>query len=213
MKNFPLLIGTIIFTLILIFGTVAIFSKNGQQDTGPVSDDLLVSQGNQHTLGNPEAEIVIVEFSDFQCPACKSTEPLVKTVVDQYSADVKLIYRHFPLSSIHTNAQLAAQASEVAADYGQFWQMHDLLFENQSVWSSMSVEEAKEQFAQYASQLQIDKSEFSSKIESDEIKQRVYDDLADANKLNLPGTPSIFVNGIKTSAPQLEKTVESLLTN
>ena len=212
MKNIPLLIGTILVTVALIFGAMLLLS-NSSSTSEQVVDSSQLMGGSDNSKGASEASVEIVEFSDFQCPACASVEPLIQSVADQYPEDVKLIYRHFPLSSIHLNALLAAQASEVAAEYGKFWPMHDLLFANQEVWAEMSGEELINQFVSYAEQLEIDKNEFSTKIESQEVKQRVLDDLSVANSLNLRGTPTIFVNGFQTSAPQLQATVESYLAN
>lgn len=211
MKNLPLLLGTILVTVGLIFGAMLLLSNSSSSSEQVVEPASLVG-GSNNVKGSQEASIEIVEFSDFQCPACASVAPLVQSVADQYPDDVKLIYRHFPLSSIHPNAQLAAQAAEAAADFDKFWPMHDLLFTNQDNWAGMSGNDFTDQLASYAQQLEIDKNEFLTRIESQDIKQRVAEDSSAATKLNLRGTPTLFVNGVQTSAPQLQATVESLLT-
>lgn len=212
MKNFPLLIGTILFTITLVFGAVVLFSGKQKNQSSPVDQQQLTRQGKNNSFGSQSADITIVEFSDFQCPACRATQPLIKEVTSQFP-QIRLIYRHFPLTSIHPNAQIAAQATEVAAEYDQFWPMHDLLFEKQTEWVDLSKDQLIEKFAQYAQELQIDKNEFLTKIESQDIKQRVDLDVTAAINLNLSGTPTFFVNGVQTSAPQLKQAVESLLTN
>ena len=152
----------------------------------------------------------MVEFSDLQCPACKAAQPLVTQLKNQYGDSVKFIYRHFPLDSIHPNARLAAQASEVAADEGKFWEYHDLLFAQQEEWSGIADKnDLLEKFSEYASQLQIDKESFLEKIESQDIAERVASDANLGASLQVSATPTFFVNGQQTAAPQLITAVES----
>lgn len=213
MKNLPLLLGTLVVTAALIIGIALSFSKSTASQQEPVDQVQLLS-ANPHAKGAENAIVTIVEFSDFQCPACKATAPLVDQVVAQYSDQVKLVYRQFPLNSIHANAQLAAQATEVAAQEGKFWEYHDLLFEQQLTWSEIDVkEEYLEQLANYAEELGIDKDSFLERIESDHIKSLVTEDLTAGGRLNIQGTPTLYVNGQPTPASQLMQVVESIINN
>lgn len=215
MKNVPLLIGTIAATILMIVGVAFFFAGDDSGNSAPetVSANELVSQ-TPHLKGATEsAQVTIVEFGDFQCPACRSAEPMVRQVVAQYPDSVEFIYRHFPLDSIHPNARAAAAASEVAAQEGKFWPMHDLLFQNQPEWAEIrNRSELNDTFANYAEQLEIDKTEFLERIDSDEVKALVQEDAAVAARLGLSSTPTFFVNGQQTPAPQLMTTVESLVT-
>ena len=211
MKNLPLLIGTIIFTVLSIMGVTWLFSRPQENINQVIDQSELVGEARNAT-GSAQANIKVVEFSDFQCPACRSVQPLVKSVIATYADRIQFVYRHYPLLNIHPNAQLAAQAAESAAVDGKFWPMHDLLFTNQDEWASLGGQDLKEKFAEYAYQLQIDKTEFLKRIETEDIKQKVNSDLSDANKFKIKGTPTFFVNGIQTTAPELAKTIESLLS-
>ncbi len=212
MKNLPLLLGTLAVTTALVFGVVTIFSK-GNVWQEPVEQALLMTD-SPHVKGAQNALVTIVEFSDFQCPACKAVNPLVEQVLAQYPDQVRLIYRHFPLSSIHHNAQLAAQAAEVAAQDGQFWEYYDLLFTHQAVWSKLDQKQVYlEQLAAYAEELGIDKDNFLERIESDHIKSLVTEDLTAGGRLDIKGTPTLYVNGQPTSASQLMQMVESIINN
>jgi protein-disulfide isomerase len=212
MKNLPLLLGTLAVTAALIFGVVSSFSKSGAQQE-PVDQAQLLSAA-PHIKGAENAVVTIVEFSDFQCPACKATNPLVEKVANQYLDQVRVIFRHFPLNSIHKNAQLAAQASEVAAEDGKFWEYHDILFAEQLTWSQLDVkEEYLEQLAAYAEELGIDKGSFLERIESDHIKSLVTEDLTAGGRLNIQATPTLYVNGQPTPASQLMQMVESIINN
>lgn len=215
MKNVPLLLGTIFLTIVMIVVVAFLFSGDGATNqpaiTVPAGELIPASP---HVKGATEsATVTIVEFSDLQCPACKAVQPMIEQVLAQYPDDVQLIYRHFPLDSIHPNARAAAAAAEVAALNGKFWQMHDLLFARQLDWEgSRNRSELYETFAGYAEELEIDKTEFLEKIEADDIKAKVQEDAAAAARLGIAATPTFFVNGQQTPAPQLMSTVESLVT-
>ena len=212
MKNLPLLLGTLAVTAALIFGVVSSFSNNGTQQEPAEQSELMTD--SPHVKGAEDAVVTIVEFSDFQCPACRATNPLVEKVVNQYSEQVRLVFRHFPLSSIHPNALLAAQAAEVAAEEGKFWEYHDLLFKQQLTWSQLDKKEVYlKQLASYAEELGIDKGSFLERIESDHIKSLVTEDLIAGGRLNINATPTLYVNGQPTPASQLMQMVESIINN
>lgn len=101
----------------------------GYIDQGYVKAEKIEVDTSGHAKGPEKAKIVLVEYSDFECPFCARAYPTVKQILEAYPGDVKVVYKHFPLVSIHTNAQKAAEASECAADQGKFWEYHDKLFE------------------------------------------------------------------------------------
>ncbi len=143
--------------------------------------------------GNPDAALSLVEYADFQCPACAQAHPAIKQMVDAYGDQFSFEFRHYPLRSIHPNAQLAAEASEAAGVQGKFWEMHDLLFERQSQWARSI--NPKKQFTEYAKELGLNTDRFAFDLSSDEVKERVNTHATEANVLLLPGTPSFLVNG------------------
>lgn len=215
MKNLPLLLGTIFGTLLMIVGIAVIFSKStpATQSGEALVDQTQLLQGASKIKGPENAEITIVEFSDFQCPACQSAQVLVDQVVKTYPDKVRVVYRHFPLDSIHPNARLASQASEVALTQGKFWEFHDKLFAAQNEWEKIgSKDDLKAKFAEYAAELEIDKQMFLEKIESQEAAQAVQTDTELGNSLSIQATPTFFVNGKMTAAPQLLQTVQSLIS-
>jgi len=147
----------------------------------------------EHVKGNTEAGILLVEYSDFQCPACENVAPVLSGLIENFGDQFAIEYRHFPLRQIHPNAQIAAQAAEAAGIQGKFWEMHDLLFEKQSEWSR-SVN-PKRYFYDYAESLGINEDRFKLDLESDEVKERVNGDFDDATAFELPGTPAFMFNG------------------
>lgn len=209
MKNLPLLLGTLFGTVALVVLLAFVFSRPA---TPPLVDPAVVSGQDRPFKGPENAKVTVVEFSDFQCPACNSVQPLVQQLLARYPNDVKFIYRHYPLVSIHQNAQLAAEATAAAASFGKFWELHDLLFAEQNVWRDLSQSEFRQKLDEYTGKLAIDKTAFASKMESKEIKDLVAADIADANRVGINGTPTFFVNGQLTPAPQLLTAVESAVT-
>lgn len=214
MKNLPLLIGTLLLSLVLVLGIAVVFSGSGSTDgsSAQVVDEALLLADARHSKGPESASVTIVEFSDFQCPACKATEPLVEQVYQQHKDNIKFVYRHFPLDTLHPNARAAAIASEVAASYGKFWEYHVVLFENQSEWAEIgNKDDLNDMFADYATQLDIDKDEFIEKIDDTQFADAVTADTVSGTQASINATPTFFVNGQQVPAPQLQATVEKLL--
>lgn len=179
-----MLIGILIFTVILIVGALALFSRPTKEYT---RDQLYLA--SSHRTGNPEAPNFLVEFSDFQCPACKGFHPVVKELSQKYAQNLMVVYRHFPLDQ-HEFARLAAQATEAAANQGKFWEMADYLFDHQ--------DELNESFIKSAgTAIGLDDTAYQADLVSSGAVSAVERDLADATSLGLNATPTFFLNGRK----------------
>ena len=137
--------------------------------------------------GNPDAKITMIEYSDFECPFCQRHAPTLQQVLDQYGDDVRLVYRHFPLSSIHPQAQIAAEASECAGEQGKFWEYHDLLFANQSALQATNLKS-------YAGQLGLNQGQFDDCLDSQKYAAKVNQQTAEAQAAGITGTPGTFVD-------------------
>ena len=195
-----------------IFATGELADPNaGTQDSGfdtkilnytPTEDD-------DPYLGAEDASVVIIEFSDFECPFCKAVAPSLKQLVEKYPNDVKLVYRDFPLESLHPNAHTAALAGECADEQGAFWPYHDLMFENQR---ELSIDSA---YIEWADQLGLNTSEFESCLTSERYADEVANDMQAGTLAGVRATPTFFVNGTPYSGalsqPQLEQLVQDRL--
>jgi len=142
--------------------------------------------------GNPEASVVLVEFSDFQCPACAAAQAVAAQVLDDYQGKIKLEFKHLPLTTIHRSAYKAAEAAECAGDQKKFWEYHDLLFNHQNNLESSDLEN-------YASQVGIDIELWRDCLLAHAKKYIIEKDLNEARNLGLNSTPSFFLNGQKVS--------------
>lgn len=147
-------------------------------------------------LGNPDAKVKIVEFSDLQCPACKSTSSYPHLLINDFGNDISFEYKHFPLS-MHQYAFKAAEASECANDQGKFWEYEIVLFLNQP---KLSVKELKA----YAKQVGLDTKSFNACLDSEAKGYIVEQHLREGYALNVPGTPSFFINGKRASSLQYD---------
>ncbi len=156
-----------------------------------------------HISGPASASITLVEYSDFQCPACGAFYPVIKKLLaePQMSGAVRFVYRSFPLTAIHTNAQLAAQAAEAAAAQGKFWEMHDALFEHQNSWSGLSGAGARAAFLDYAKASGLDLELFASALDSGTVKERVKEAVAGGTRSGVDSTPTFFLNGARMAQP------------
>jgi len=208
MKNLPLLISTVIGSLILVIG-VAFFFSAPEEQIAIADQSLVLGESTEVEV----EKLTVAIFSDFQCPACANIEEIVlRGLKEQYKDQVNFVFRQFPLESIHPFARIAAYASLAAGEQNQFWQYHDLLFENQQIWSTLSSkEQVRDQFIQYAIELEIDKDDFIEKMESESIKEKVDADIADGFSLQVNSTPTIYLDNNKTAPQDLPAQIELLL--
>jgi protein-disulfide isomerase len=187
------LIGLIVITLAIIIGAAFFLGGTPQQpQEKPVADQALLLKADSHKTGANGGKVTIVEFGDYQCPACGSAHPNVKEVLDEYKDRVTFVYRHFPLP-MHQHARLAAQAAEAAAAQGKFWEMHDQLFTAQNEWSESK--EPLELFKGYAQKLGLDVAKFEEEIKSKKYEEKIQNDVNDGNQAGVNSTPTFFING------------------
>jgi protein-disulfide isomerase len=146
------------------------------------------------------AKFTIVEYSDFQCPACSAYFPLVEQLIREGAGDVRLVYRHFPLPQ-HKNAVLASRASEAAGKQGDFWGMYRLIFENQKEWENLPSDEARTMFISYADKLSLNKEVFETDMDSKEIGDKITEMKEVAAKSGINSTPTFYVNGKRIDNP------------
>lgn len=168
-----------------------------------------------HTKGNASSTVVLMEYSDFQCPACRSYYPIMREIMTEFGDRVLFVYRNFPLISIHFNAEFAARAAEAASKQGKFWEMHDLLFEKQNEWANVA--NPSPMFESYATLLGLDIAQFQADFVSDQVKDFVRAQRVHAVQSGLQGTPSFFLNGEQIQNPssvdEFKNAVRSAIEN
>lgn len=164
---------------------------NPNQPTPPVGAPVKpVDEKTDHIRGNKNAKVTLIEYSDFECPFCLRHLDTINQILAQYPNDVRLIYRHYPLTSIHPEAQKAAEASECAGAQGKFWEMHDKIFAANAA-GTMNVQKWKDA----AKELSLDTNKFNKCLDGGEMAARVNQDTAEGSSAGVSGTPATFVNG------------------
>ena len=149
---------------------------------------LAVDPGTGPARGAAEAPVTIVEWSDFECPYCKRVLPTLEQLFEEYPTEVRLVFRHFPLHAIHPNAQGAAEAAVCAQDQGAFWELHDLMFEEQDALTASDLKEKAERAG-------LDTEAFAACMEAEDTPERVEADRRAGIQVGVNGTPALFVNG------------------
>jgi diadenylate cyclase len=147
-----------------------------------------------HARGPSDAPVTLVKYGDYECPYCGEAHPVLKELQQRVGEQVRFVFRHFPLDSVHPRARLAAQAAEAAASQGRFWEMHDLLYENQNKLS-------EEDLNRYAAKLGLDLRRFEEDLASDHHAWRIEEDRLGGTRAGVEGTPGFFVNGVRYTGP------------
>ncbi|MCX8008970.1 MAG: DsbA family protein [Patescibacteria group bacterium] len=197
--------GVILSTILLIVGAIGFFYLQSKQEEKIYARDQLIAPHN-NTIGNATASAYLVEFSDFQCPACAAYEPTVKQILEKHKDNLLFVYRHYPLPQ-HAFAEKAAAAAEAAGKQGKFWEMHNELFTRYNNLSDQAIQDI-------ATRLSLDKERFMKDLNSEEIQNIVRQDKQAGNALGVRSTPTFFLNGKKLnvmSPSSLLQAVENAL--
>ena len=196
--------GSIVLAAVLISGTLifASYRNNPGSQLGAVGNNLgnkkvEVSVDDDPALGNKKAPVTVIEFSDFECPFCRSfwrdTLSLIKsTYID--TGKVRFVYRDFPLS-FHPGAQVAAEAAECAEDQGKYWEMHDKIFQEQDKQGQGTIQFSKTDVVKWAGQVGLNMGQLNQCLDAGKYRAEVNNDLAAGTAAGVSGTPSFFING------------------
>lgn len=205
------LIITVVVTLALLFGGVFLFSRNSENGTASkaISNEILMPADSYKT-SSVSAEFNLVEFGDYQCPACSVYDPFVEQLLVEEGERVNFVFRHFPLSQ-HKNAPIASYAAEAAGRQQKYFDMHKKLYQSQAEWSDLSDPTLK--FVEYAKGLQLDTDKFTADMLSKEIKDKVARDQNDGILIGINATPTYFVNGVKIDLPGTYEEFKNLVLN
>lgn len=189
---------------IVVLGGLIVVGRGNQIDVSKVDETKIIAASEQngnigdHVLATTTGKATLIEYGDFQCPACKSAFPNVKTLTEEYKDKMVFIFRNLPLTSLHPNARAGAAAAEAAGLQGKYWEMHDLLYEQQDTWSNAATDKRLSYFTGYAQQLGIkDLDKFKADLENKNVSDKINFDMALAKKIGAQATPTILLNGKK----------------
>ena len=149
---------------------------------------LPVSEERDHIQGSPDASVTLLEYGDYECPYCGAAYPIVKQVQARMGNRLRFVFRNFPITTSHPHAEQAAEAAEAAAAQGKFWEMHDLLYENQKRLDAADLHS-------YAEELRLDVEAFDEDLTTHVHAARVHDDFMSGVRSGVNGTPTFYING------------------
>ncbi len=167
--------------------------------TSAEAASILTVVPDDHIKGNPNATVTLIEYLDFECEACGAYYPVIKQLGAEFPNDLRIVTRYFPLAG-HRNSMTAAIAVEAASRQGKYWEMHDILFENQQKWGNKQMP-TPQVFEQYAQQIGLNMSTFRADVADQTTKDRVQRDFDASEKLGNDSTPSLFLDGKKIQNP------------
>ncbi|KKP67013.1 MAG: DSBA oxidoreductase [Candidatus Roizmanbacteria bacterium GW2011_GWA2_35_19] len=167
-------------------------------------------RATDHVKWKKDSKNILIEYSDYQCPSCKSFHDFLKTVEKTATPDAAFVFKDFPLYQIHPLAFSAAYAAEAAHNQGKYFEMGDLLFEKQAEWSKL--QDTKKYFTDLAQSLELDIEKFKSDLESKTTKDNVQNDLTEGEKIGVNSTPTFFLNGRKVEVATFDEFKKLLLS-
>ena len=198
--------GFIIVLLLIIWGLIVSMGRDATvKNRAGVPADV---QSTDHVLGDKDASVTIIEYSDFQCPACQMYYYVVDRIMASSTVPVRLVYRHFPLTQ-HPNAIPAALASESAGEQGKFWEMYKLLFENHTDWTELA--DPNPIFLGYAGKIGLNLEKFKTDLASSTLKKKITDSADEGFKIGINSTPTFFLNGKVIDNPQGYEAFKTLI--
>src|SRR5258708_6168003 len=186
--------GISVVTLVLVVGAALFFggSSSSSQTPQPIKNTNALVHQDSHEI-NAHAKVTLVEFGDFQCPACGAEYPIITHLLQTYKGKINFVFRNFPLPQ-HQNAQAAAESAEAAGAQGKFFEMYNMLYTNQSTWGETT--NAMDYFTQYAKALRLDMNKWTSDIKSEKYKNKIQKDINDGYAVGVNATPTFFLNGV-----------------
>ena len=207
-KEAKILTAVLVIVVGAMIGLFALANKS-DNTPAPKGDKTKIIRDNSHKTGS--GSVQLVEFGDYQCPACGAAYPNIKQIMKDYDGKVTLYFRNFPLTQIHQNAMMGAEAAEAAGAQGKYWQMHDALYDNQKEWGELNGTEAEDKVLGYAKGLGLDTDKMKSDIDNEKYKQVIQQDMADGNALGINATPTLYVNGTQVQGGYDYNTIKAAI--
>jgi protein-disulfide isomerase len=196
----------IIVIILIIWGLVAASNKAKKEEANLAPVDQVTS--DDWISSTTTTPVTLIEYGDFQCPACAAYFPLVERLLSENPNQVRLVFRHFPLSQ-HANAVPASKAAEAAGRQGKFWEMYRELYSTQAEWENIG--NAAELFTQYAQKLGLDMEKYVADVKDPAIDEKINNSIKSGYKAGVNSTPTFYVNGNKIPNPQSYEEFKSII--
>lgn len=215
---FVVIFLVVITAVVIVAGAYSSGSSSNNVSSTFVATTAPAITASDWTEGNPNAKVSLVEYGDFECPACGEYFPVMQQLFQNYSSTVLFVFRNFPLTTIHPFAQISSQAAEAAGLEGgasKYWAMHDLLYEDQADWSTNSAltpaQVVSQYFDGYAQSIGLNVNTFNEDINATSVLEKIQDDVNGGDAAQIGHTPTFFVNLTQIPNPQGLSDFEALL--
>ena len=188
---------------VIVLSGLVYFSNQNKINVSDVDTNAIqkpnAQSGNigEHVFGKTDSKVVLVEYGDYQCPGCGAAYQPIKDVTEKYKDQIAFVFRNFPLTSLHPNARAAAAAAEAAGLQGKYWEMHNMLYEGQNSWGSLSSNDRTAFFTDYAKNLGLDTATFTTDLTADTVGQKINYDIAIGKQIGVNATPTFYLGGNK----------------
>jgi len=187
---------------VVLLGSLVVLSRKDQVNVSSIDESKIIAASSangtiaDHVFGTTTGKATLIEYGDFQCPACKAAYPNVKELTNEYKDKLVFIFRNLPLTSLHPNARAGAAAAEAAGLQGKYWEMHDMLYDEQDTWSTATADKRTSYFVTYATSIGVkDINKFKADMDGKAVASKINFDLSLANKIGADATPTILLNG------------------
>lgn len=201
----------LIFSAILLIGAVTLLSMGQKNTVITPETEVTIDYSTGEKIGSDSAKVKIVEYSDFQCPACKAFEPALQKVLNDYKEDIQFVYKYFPLP-LHFNSKPASNFAIYSATEGKFWETHGKLFQTQEEWALLK--NPNEYFLKLGKDLGLDETKLKIALDNNSFYPEMEKTMAEGEKIGVNSTPTVFVNNKKlnlSSYEDLETKVKQIL--
>ena len=195
------LFGGIILATLVIVGGAIFFLSRPSSVTPQKADEKLLMGTHHYEISTASAKATLVEFGDYECPACGAYAPVVDQVLKDFSGSLNYVFREYPLTSIHPNAMLGSEAAQAAGLQGKYWQMHEILYQKQNEWSVVDGATARKDILGYAKNIGLNVEQFTKDLDSNTVKNYVQADMNDGDALGINQTPTFYLNGVMMNNP------------
>jgi protein-disulfide isomerase len=211
MKELWIWISIIAVALITLWGLIALVDSSSTSSTSQIGTPKAVSD-QDITLGNiDKAKVILIEYADFQCPACSISASFVRKLNKEFGNSLLIVYRFFPLTNIHQNSMPSAQAAFAAHKQDKFWEMSELLYQNQDLWAED--QNAQKIFTDYAKKINLNIDQFTKDYNADSTKKFINAEGDEGLSIGINSTPSFFVNGKLIQNPQDYEAFKQIIQN
>lgn len=185
----------LVVIVVIVVGLFGVLTLTRNKDSSGQTGDSTATQATNHTVGKGEKNVTVLEYGDFECPACSAYYPIIQEIEKEYGDKIKFQFRHYPLVQIHQNAFISSRVAEAAGIQGKFFEMHNILYEQQDSWAKAT--DPTSQFTAFAAQVGLNIDQFKTDLASEAVANSINADVKAGQGVGVNSTPTFVINDKK----------------